>query len=139
MSDFIDLVDVNPISFVKQIVDNIPRGYYVKNTMAGFPIMGFPFTIRMFEMEAPAVIKQIDPEQDRVYVEGYAIMEWLLEVQDVVIQGFEMDMLNASVDNYKGIWLKRKEKVSFAGIEVPAAEEAPKPKATKRQTKSKQL
>lgn len=135
MLDFIDIVEVNPIMFVKKISEAVSHGFYVQNTMAGFPVMGMPMVIRLFETEAPAIVKPIAAEEQRVLIEGYSIMEFLLEVQDAALQGYAMAISGATVDNYKGVWMEKAIPVTFEGIDVPAAVVEPaKPKAKRTTT-----
>lgn len=126
MSDYVDVVEVNPIMFVKQIVGAIRNGYYVQNTISGYPVVGLPYQIRLFETEPP-VRNKLPDEIHTVVVEGYDIMRWLLDVQDVALQNFDMRLEGAVVDNYKSVTLEKvkpAEKVVFdlgtTPVEAPA-------------------
>lgn len=137
MTNFVDVVEVNPILFVKKIVEQIGNGFYVQNTIAGYPLMGLPYQIRMFEVEAPAIRSVLHPDVHTAVVEGYDVMLWLLDVQDVAIQGFDMSLKQAVVDNYKSVTLLKATPVSLKGLQaVETPTEAPAPKG-KRTGKTK--
>lgn len=103
MTNFVDVVEVNPILFVKRIVEQIAKGFHVQNSIAGYPVMMLPNQIRLFETEAPAIRNPLADDIHTVVVEGYDVMRWLLDVQDVALQGFTVNVANAVVDNYKSV------------------------------------
>lgn len=134
MTEFVDVVEVNPVVFVNKIVEQIANGFYVQNTIDGYPVMGTYFQIRLFETEEPAIRNTLDSEIHTVVVEGYDIAQWLLDVQDVVLQGFKIASTGASVDNYKSVTLSRPAPVTF---QLDVAPEKPV-KAKRTPAKSKQ-
>lgn len=138
MTEFVDVVEVNPVVFVNKIVEHIANGFYVQNTLEGYPVMGHYFQIRLFETEEPAIRNKLDSEIHTVVVEGYDIAQWLLDVQDIALQGFKIATAGASVDNYKSVTLSRPAPVKFqldAAPEKPAkAKRAAKPKTTEGET-----
>lgn len=139
MTQFVDVVEVNPILFVKSIVEQIQNGFYVQNSIVGYPVVGLPYQIRLFETDAPTVRNLLDPAIHTAVVEGYDIMLWLLDVQDVAVQGFEMQTEVATVDNFKSITMVRRAPASLAGLAAveepaevkPAAKTKRAPKAAK--------
>lgn len=131
MTQFVDVVEVNPLVFVNKIVEQIHNGFFVQNSIPGYPLVGLPFQIRLFETEAPKVRNVLPDEIHTVVVEGYDIMQWLLDVQDVAVQGFNVTLTGASVDNYKSITLVKVVPVSLDGLitqETPSS----KPKRAKK-------
>lgn len=129
MTEFVDVVEVNPIVFVNKIVEQIAKGFYVQNSIPGYPLVGLPYQIRLFETETPAVRNTLDSEVHTVVVEGYDIMRWLLDVQDVALQGFVMSVTGASVDNYKSVTMTKAIPVTFdlGGVsDKPTAPAKPK-------------
>lgn len=137
MTDFMNVVEANPVVFVNKIIAEIRNGYYVTNTMEGYPVLGLPNYIKLFEADEPTLVNVLSDEIHTVTVTGYDIMRWLLDVQDVVLQGFIPDTKSMLVDNLKTIKLQRAPTVSLAGLEpVESATEAPKPKV-KRTPKPK--
>lgn len=137
MTEVVKLVETNPVVFVNKIVENIQNGFYVISTMAGYPVMGTVNYITLFEGDEPTVIHPMDAEIEEVSVSGYEIMRWLLDIQDMVVQGFVPTPTGTLVDNFKTIKLHRAKAVSLAGLEaVESATEAPK---AKRTTKPKSI
>lgn len=131
MTNFVDVVEVNPIVFVKEIVKQIGKGFYVQNSIVGYPVVGLPYQIRLFETEAPEVRNTLGADIHTVVVEGYDIMRWLLDVQDVALQGFTMSLTQAVVDNYKSVTMEKATPVSFAlekAPETPTEAPVAKPK-----------
>ena len=136
MTNFVDVVEVNPIMFVKNIVAQIKNGYYVQNRIEGYPVIGLPYQIRLFETDTPEVRNKLGDEFHTAVVQGYDVMRFLLDVQDVVLQGFDMDLKDAVFDNLKSVNLVRPKPVTFDLGEKPAAKPAAKrtPKAKTTQT-----
>lgn len=139
MTEFVDVVEVNPIVFVNKIVEQIANGFYVQNTIAGYPLVGLPYQIRLFETAEPEVRNKLDSEVHTVVVEGYDIMRWLLDVQDVALQGFVMSLTGASVDNYKSVTMTKPAPVTFdLGVVAEKPTAPAKPKRTTTKTKPTQ-
>lgn len=139
MTEFVDVVEVNPILFVKEIVRQIRKGFYVQNSIEGCPTVGLPYQIRLFETAEPAVRNKMDKEIHTAVVEGYDIMFWLLDVQDLAIQGFDMVLEHAEVGNFKSISMKRSEPVKLdLAPAVEVVEEKPAPKAKRAAKPTKQ-
>jgi len=138
MTEVTAVVEVNPVVFVKKIIEEIRNGNYLKNVIEGYPVMGLPNYINLYEGDEPEVIHPMGDDIRTVVVSGYEIMRWLLDVQDMVVQGFILeDISGVLVDNLKSITLQRPAVVSFELEEAPeSATEAPKPKA-KRTPKPK--
>lgn len=135
MTEFVDVVEINPVVFVNKIVEHIKNGFYVQNTLAGYPSTGLPYNqIRLFETDEPAVRNVLPDEISVAVVEGYDIMRFLLDVQDVALQGFSMAIDGASIDNYKSVTMTKVAPVKFDLDVAPA-----KPAKAKRAapTKSK--
>lgn len=134
MTNFVDVVEVNPIMFVKQIVEQIGKGFYVQNTIPGYPLMGLPYQIRMFDTK-PTIKNALHADVHTAVVEGYDVMLWLLDVQDIALQGFTMDLTGAVVDAFKSVTLKKAVPVKFdLGVAPEATVEAP---AKAKRAKSK--
>lgn len=137
MTDHMIVVETNPLVFVNKIIAEIRNGFYVTNTMEGYPVMGPVNYITLFESEEPAVIHLMPTEINTLGVSGYEIMRWLLDVQDAIIQGFVPTDTPAFVDNFKTITLVRATVASLEGLKaVESTTEAPVAKA-KRPTKPK--
>lgn len=130
MTDHVDVVEVNPIVFVKTITEQIRNGFYVQNSIVGYPVVGLPYQIRLFETAEPVVRNKLSDEIHTVVVEGYDIMQWLLDVQDVALQGFEMSLVQAVVDNFKSITMTKPAPVQFDLGEAEKPAPAAKPKRT---------
>lgn len=137
MTEFVDVVEVNPIVFVKEIVRQIHRGFYVQNTIKGYPTVGLPYQIRLFETEAPTVRNPLPAEIHTAVVEGYDIMQWLLDVQDMAVQGFDMSLTQAVVDNYKSITMVKHEPLKFELTPEEAKAPVAKVKRAASKTKTK--
>lgn len=139
MTEFVDVVEINPVVFVNKIVEHIADGFYVQNTLAGYPSTGLPYyAIRLFKTEAPTVRNTLDSEVHTAVVEGYDIMRWLLDVQDVALQGFDMAVTGASVDNYKSVTMTKRKPMTFdLGTPVEKLTEPSKPKRTATKAKTK--
>ncbi|UOL48469.1 hypothetical protein QGX12_gp046 [Pseudomonas phage Kremar] len=87
MTDFIDVVEHNPIAFVKAIVEKLSEGYVVQNTIAGFPHFGTHVNmVRLFKGERQGVTKIA--EDHNGMVEHYEPMHFLLLLESFVANGY---------------------------------------------------
>lgn len=87
MTDHYDIVEHNPIVFVKAITQAIALGFRVHNTMPGYPQFGaYGNTIRLFKGEAPSGV--ILPTEFTGLVEQYDPMHFVLAIQTAVDAGY---------------------------------------------------
>ena len=87
MSDFLDVVEHNPITFIKTISEKLAEGYVVQNTIAGYPSFGtYCNSVRLFKGEAPAGV--ILPTGFTGTIEHYEAMPFLLLLQSAVQAGY---------------------------------------------------
>lgn len=88
MNDFIDVVEHNPITFVKVVSEKLAEGYVVQNTVAGYPSFGmYCSSVRLFKGEAPAGV--ILPDGFTGTIEHYEPMPFLLMLQSAVLAGYK--------------------------------------------------
>lgn len=135
MSDFIDVVEQNPLVFVKAVAEAIAQGYQVANNLEGYPEFGsYINRVRLFKdiKEAP----KGEPGADGVVIEQYDPMVFLLEVEKAVNAGYEYKMNGASYHNEIGLhgaeFAKPQPKTEKPVKEVKVEEKAEPKKATKK-------
>lgn len=88
MTDYIDVVEHNPIVFVKAIAEAIEQGYNVKNTIAGYPQFGsYGNQVRLFKGDR--VGSQIVADGHSGMVEHYEPMAFILMVETFVLAGYK--------------------------------------------------
>lgn len=142
MTDSIELVDANPVVLVKQIVDAVNKGYYANLSIEGYPsLKSFPARIRMFKGERPAKRIGTSEASDNIVLESYEQVEWVLDIQDLVLQGFTVNTDSVVVGNLMACTMVRAEHVTEAPKAVVAEEvkEEVKPSPKKgRKPKSKE-
>lgn len=87
MTDFIDVVEHNPITFVKAIVEKLSEGYVVQDTIAGYPHFGTHVNmVRLFKGERKGSMKIA--EDHNGMVEHYEPMHFLLLLEGFVANGY---------------------------------------------------
>ena len=87
MTDYVDVVEHNPIVFVKAITEKLKEGYVVQNTIAGFPHFGTHVSmVRLFKGERQGVVKIA--ENHNGMVEHYEPMHFLLLLEAFVANGY---------------------------------------------------
>lgn len=87
MTDFIDVVEHNPIVFVKTIAEKLKEGFVVQNTIAGFPHFGTHVnSVRLFKGERQGV--SVIAEDHNGMVEHYEPMHFLLLLESFVANGY---------------------------------------------------
>lgn len=129
MTDFIDVVEHNPIVFVKAVAAKLNEGYVVQNTIAGFPHFGTHVNmVRLFKGDAPSGV--ILPSEFTGMVEHYEPMHFLLLLENAVRAGYTFkDGGNHYIDER-----------SLKSIELELVKEEPKTKTpAKKATAKKEL
>lgn len=121
MTDFIDVVEHNPLVFVKAITEKLTEGYVVQNTIAGYPHFGSHVNmVRLFKGEATAGSL---PEGFTGMVEHYEPMHFVLLLESAVRAGYSFKDGGAHfIDerSFKSIELE------IAEVKTPAKKAAPK-------------
>jgi hypothetical protein len=129
MTDFIDVVEHNPIVFVKAIAEKLTEGYVVQNTIAGFPTFGAGVNfVRLFKGEPRSGV--ILPEGFTGMIEHYEPMPFLLLLESAVLAGYRFKDGGAHYINER----------SFKSVEMELVKEDAKTKTTaKKATAKKEL
>lgn len=87
MTDYIDVVEHNPIVFVKVITEKLAEGFVVANTIAGYPQFGaYGNTVRLFKGEPKGAV--IVSEEATGMVEHYDPMGFVLLLESYVRNGY---------------------------------------------------
>lgn len=87
MTDYVDVVEHNPIVFVKAITEKLSEGYVVSNSIAGFPEFGaYGNRVRLFKGEPQGTV--ILSEGVTGMVEHYDAMPFLLLLESYVRNGY---------------------------------------------------
>ena len=138
MTEYIDIAESNPITFVKEVANGVKAGYSVCNTIGGYPqLTGYGSIVRLFKT-SPAASQSVTEAPtdmftgDVIKVEHYDPMHFLLLVQEAVDKGYEF--VDDGPHFFDELGLKS---VTFKKAEKKESkqEDVKKP-ATKRQTKS---
>lgn len=125
MVNRIEVADANPIAFVKEVEKQIQNGFYVTTDIAGYPILGFPMIVALTESDVePELKNKLDDEVHTVVIEGWNILTFLLDVQNVVLQGFELDTERAVFGDFKSMIFNRRKAVKVDLKPTPKAAEA---------------
>lgn len=126
MTDFIDIVEHNPITFVKAVVEKLKEGYVVHNDIEGFPHFGaYSNGVRLYKGEKRTGVTM--PEGFTGIVQHYEPMHLLLLIEDAVLAGYSF-----KEDGQHFI-----DERSLKTIELTKEEE--KPKAVKKVSAKKEL
>lgn len=134
MSDYIDVVEHNPIVFVKKVCEAIAEGYTVTNDIAGYPSFNPYCQVRLFKAAEDEAF--VTPSwEDELTVENYDGMKFMLTVCLAVKAGWRF---KDNGEHYfdalglKSVQLSRTAKAE--AVPEPKAEVKPaaKPKAGKQ-------
>ena len=102
------IVEGNIINGITEVARAISEGFYVRNTMAGYPVqLPYYFAIALTNGEKPESRVEVDTSQETHVIEGYDMFEWLLAIQDHIIAGYELVVHTITVDNYKGVVVQK--------------------------------
>jgi len=87
MTDYVDVVEHSPITFVKAITEKLAEGYVVQNTIAGYPQFGaYGNQVRLFKGEPKGAT--ILSEGVTGMVEHYDPMPFVLLLESYVRNGY---------------------------------------------------
>ena len=88
MTDFIDVVEHNPITFVKAVCEKLAEGYTVSDTIEGCPYFGTHYnSVRLFKGERKGVTKIAEGHNGMV--EHYEPIHFILMLESFVENGYE--------------------------------------------------
>lgn len=128
MTDYVDVVEHNPIVFVKAITEKLQEGFVVQNSIAGYPQFGaYGNTIRLFKGEAKGATKL--SEGVTGMVEHYEPMPFVLLLESYVRNGYVFKDNGKHFFDEKGlksIELMLPVKEEAKKEETPAKKAAPK-------------
>lgn len=130
MTDYIDVVEHNPIVFVKAICEAIGQGYLVQNTNAGYPQFGaYGNTMRLFKGKRSGVII---PTEATGMVEHYDPMHFVILIESYVLAGYTFKDGGQHYFDEKGLKSIEMEVVKAKPVEQPKeVKKAPAKKALK--------
>lgn len=141
------ITEVNALHFLQAIEEAILDGQYANESIEGYPQLGFPLQVRMFEGEAPELRFNLGDGIEQAFVQEYDPIVFILNFQSAVQQGFRVQDNGTNIDpvGLKQASMRRsvQTKAVVLDIEPKAVDElveAPKPKAqtNRKQTKSKE-
>lgn len=90
MTDFIDVVEHNPITFVKVVCEKLSEGYVVANTIEGCPHFGTHVnSVRLFKGERQGFTKMKVADDHNGMVEHYDAIHFILLLESFVANGYE--------------------------------------------------
>jgi hypothetical protein len=89
MTDYVDVVEHNPIVFVKAICEKIAEGYAVHNTIAGYPDFGlYGCRVRLYKERKGATV--VGGVGESNLVEQYDPMGFLLSLEAAMLAGYTL-------------------------------------------------
>lgn len=142
----VQITEVNALHFLQAIEEAIADGFYADDSIGGYPQLGFPLQVRMFEGDKPALRFDLGDDVVEARVAEYDPVIFILNFQSAVLQGFSVQDNGTNIDpvGLKSASLTRSVQKDAVVLDIePKAvsepTEAPKPKAqTRKQTKSKE-
>lgn len=124
MTDYVEVVSHSPILFVKEVCDAIEDGFYVKNSLAGYPQFGpYGNTIRLFKGEKQGGV--VIAADHNGQVEHYDPMAFMLLVQNFVLAGYKFVKGGKHFFDERGL---KSVQMALPSTEEVKAEEKPAPK-----------
>lgn len=133
----IQVAEGNPIVFFQEIQKHIQNGFYVTQDIGGYPVMGWPSYITLSEVSEPEIKNPLGEEIHTVVVEGWNILTFLLDFQNVVQQGFEMDINKVLFGDFKSFVFTKRQPVKVELKPTPKTQEEPAPVPPARKTRAK--
>lgn len=128
MSEYIDVVEHNPIVFVKKVCEAIADGYTVTNDIAGYPSFSPYCQVRLFKSDSDSVVVPAS-WGDELVLSDYDGMKFMITLSAAVKGGWRFV---EGGDHYfdalglKTIQLSRSVKAEAVPEPVPQPEAKPK-------------
>lgn len=89
MSDTLYIAEHNPITFLKLVEDAILDGLYADDSVASYPYFNGLNEITVRRQDKPVQRHEMK-SLETVYVNSYENVAFILDVQDAILQGFEI-------------------------------------------------
>lgn len=89
MTDNVYVTDISPVLFIQKLVEKIKEGYYVTDTVTGIPTLDLINEVELTKTDKPSQRNDFS-ELEKVHVASYSDLLFLLDIQDAVLQGFEI-------------------------------------------------
>lgn len=125
MTDYVDVVEHNPIVFVKAITEKLQEGYVVQNTLAGYPQFGaYGNAVRLFKGEPQGSV--ILSEGVTGMVEHYDPMLFVLLLEGYVRNGYVFKDNGNHFFDEKGLKSIEMELPKAEVVKEPVKKAAPK-------------
>lgn len=97
MSNTLYITDRNPEVFFAALADQVKAGYYVTDTIPGMPRFELINEVELTQTDKPSQRHDLS-EVENVHISAYNETIFLLDVQDAILQGFEIIEGSVSVD-----------------------------------------
>lgn len=125
MTDFVDVVEHNPIAFVKAVCEKFADGYALQNTIAGYPHFGaHACFVRLYKADERSGV--VLPTEFNGTVEHYEPMPFLMLVENAVLAGYKF-----KEDGHHFIDERSFKSVQLEKVEPKTVKKAPAKKALK--------
>lgn len=125
------IVETNPAVFMIELERAIKSGFYVQNTIPGAPSLTTLLEVTLFP-EAPSLEELV---ADEVTIQGYESMNFLLDVQNAILNGMTIDVDSVNLYGLKSVKLVRKVKAEEVVSVQPATQDTVKQRGRKPKTK----
>jgi len=142
--DSIQITEVNALHFLQAIEEAISDGFFLNDSIEGYPQLGFPLQVRAFAGDTPEFRFELSPEVKDLVIEGYDPIIFVLDFQTAVLHGFHVvdsgtniDPVGLKVATMTRVVQKQAVVLDLEPKAVEATTEAPKPTKAPRKTAKK--
>lgn len=95
MSDTVYVTSGNPVNFLLEFAKEVKAGYYADESRHSMPRFDIVNDVHLTKGEKPSQRNDFST-LEKVYIQSYSEILFILDVQDAIVQGFEVD--ESSVD-----------------------------------------
>ena len=120
MPESVYVSDYNPITFLLAVQDKIRDGFYADETVDGYPYFSSPNEVRLTKSEQPEQRNDLS-KVNTVVIESFHPALFVLDVQDAILQGFEIDPDSLVIST-----LNAQHLVTLKRVQTEVKDEAPK-------------
>jgi hypothetical protein len=103
MNDTVLVTSANPVTFLLEVAKEVKQGYYAYETRECMPHIDIVNEVLLIRGEKPAQRNDFSKVQ-QVYVQAHNEIAFLQELQDAVLQGFEVDVNAVDISGFSPLF-----------------------------------
>lgn len=102
--DEVYVTNMNPVTFFVDFADKVTEGFYaVPDSVDGAPRFEMVYEIKLFAVDTPEIVNVLDARKRSQSIASYDNTEFVLALQDAIVQGWILDAETLDVTSAYGL------------------------------------